>query len=75
VRRKPYTDIGIRRVPCFCCGAPSETQWNICADGNVFRGLCLPCDVALNDAVLRFMGDPDRTAKIAAYARKKGVTL
>lgn len=73
MRRKPYTARGIRRVPCFRCGAVSEYQWQICADGNQFRGLCTPCDVALNDAVLGFMGDPGRLAKMAAYRARKGL--
>ena len=67
MRRKPYTQIGIRRVPCFRCGEPSFFQWQICADGNRFRGLCKPCDIALNDLVLKFMRDPERASKIQAY--------
>lgn len=67
LRRRPYTQIGIRRVPCFRCGKPSRFQWQVCADGNRFRGLCSGCDVALNDLVLRWMGDPDADAKLAAY--------
>lgn len=69
-RRQPYTEIGIRRVPCFRCGAPSRFQWHICADGNRPRGVCLGCDMALNNLVLKFMGDPERVEKMAAYARK-----
>ncbi len=72
-RRKPYTESGIRRVPCMRCGAPSETQWQICADGNVFRGLCARCDVALNDLVLGFVKHPNRHALMAAYATKRGL--
>lgn len=71
MRRKPYTDAGIRRVPCAKCGKPSRTQWQICADGNVFRGLCAPCDVALNELVLGFIGDSEWREKIAAYRRKR----
>lgn len=66
-RRKPYTERGISRVPCRRCGAPSKFQWQVCADGNVWRGLCLACDVALNALVLGFMGDPDLIAKMEAY--------
>ena len=51
-RRKPYTQVGIRRVPCFRCGRPAYYQWQICADGNVYRPLCVRCDMAMND--LRF---------------------
>lgn len=72
-RRRPYSEIGIRRIPCARCGQPSAFQWNICADGNRYRGLCAPCDVALNALVLSFIRDPEARAKIARYARAKGV--
>lgn len=73
-RLKPYTEIGIRRLKCFRCGAPSpETQWNICADGNVFRAICAACDVAINELVLRFMRDPDWKSKILRYRIAKGL--
>lgn len=70
-RRKPYTAAGIRRLPCFRCGAPAVHQWNVCADGNLFRPLCLECDIALNQTVLRFMNDPDRAAKLKAYRKRE----
>lgn len=73
-RRKPYTEIGIRRVKCFRCGSPAETQWNICADGNVFRAICRACDVALNEMVLRWMRFADWKAKMARYRKAKGFT-
>ena len=66
-RTKPYTAIGIKRLKCFRCGSPAQCQWQICSDGNVYRLLCLPCDLALNDMVLRWMGFPDVEAKMAAY--------
>ena len=55
-RRIPYTEIGIRRVPCYRCGKPSAQQWQICSLNNEYKGLCLGCDVELNQLVLRFMG-------------------
>lgn len=67
MRRKPYTEIGIRRLKCFRCGARAKTQWQVCADGNVFRPLCAACDIGLNKLVLRWMNDPDWRTKIAAY--------
>lgn len=70
MRRTPYSERGIRRVRCFRCGAPSRFQWQICADGNVFRGLCSECDVALNELVLRWMGDAEVDVKIAAYRKR-----
>jgi hypothetical protein len=58
VRTKPYTERGIKRIPCARCGGLSSTQWQICGDGNQFRGLCVPCDVALNILVMRWIGLP-----------------
>lgn len=66
-RRTPYTVRGIRRLPCRRCGAPARRQWQICSDKNVYRAICIPCDIALNELVLRWIGDPDWQAKIAAY--------
>jgi hypothetical protein len=70
-RRKPYTRIGIARLPCFRCGSKASAQWQICADGNLRRPICTPCDIDLNRIVLAWAGDPDAAAKIAAYARKE----
>ncbi len=68
-RTRPYTAIGISRVPCFRCGKPSRYQWQVCADQRTFRGLCTDCDVGLNALVLRWMRDPDAAAKVAAYRK------
>lgn len=73
MRRTPYTARGISRVPCFRCGKPSVYQWQICSDGNQFRGLCAADDILLNDMTLRFMRDPDRNAKMAAYRKRVGL--
>ena len=70
-RKQPYTDIGIRRLPCARCGKPARFQWQICSDGNLYRPLCTQCDIALNALVLRWIGDPDADAKIAAYRQTK----
>ena len=70
MRKKPYTEIGIRRLKCFrfdICGNMAKFQWNICSDGNEFRPICLECDVALNETVLKFMGFADWKEKIKAY--------
>ena len=69
--RRPYTERGIRRVPCARCGAPSEFQWQVCADGNVFRGLCAPCDVAVNELVVRFVWGGAREADLNRYRAEK----
>lgn len=72
-RRRPYTDAGIRRLPCVRCKRPAAFQWSVCADGNLQRPLCADCDVALNRLVLEWAGDPDVEAKMAAYeARARG---
>jgi len=66
-RKKPYTDIGVRRLPCYRCGKPATFQWTVCADKNLFRPLCLSCDVALNIMVLQWMGDPQAKEKVKLY--------
>jgi len=53
-RKTPYTQIGIRRLPCARCGATSTSQWQVCANGNRYLGICRACDVALNEVVLTF---------------------
>lgn len=70
-RRQPYTAIGIERLPCFRCGAPAFHQWQICADGRLFRPLCLACDIALNRLVLEWMGDPAAKEKADAYEEQQ----
>lgn len=69
-RRTPYTAVGIKRVPCARCGAPSAFQWNVCALPG-FHGLCLACDVALNRTVLAFMRVPDAERIGDEYERTK----
>lgn len=67
-RRQPYSVIGIKRLPCFRCGAPAVHQWQICADGNLYRPLCLDCDIELNALVLWWIGFPDWREKADRYA-------
>ncbi|HEX2239269.1 MAG TPA: hypothetical protein VHJ19_13300 [Gammaproteobacteria bacterium] len=69
-RRKPYTDRGIRRLPCFRCGQPARYQWQICSDNNLWRPLCALCDVELNEMVLHFMGHPHAERLNALYFKK-----
>lgn len=72
-RTTPYTEIGIRRVPCARCGKPSRFQWNICADKEhgsrqtLFRGLCIDCDIELNAMVMRWVWGDTREPDIEAY--------
>lgn len=70
MRTKPYTQTGIRRIPCKRCGNPSVHQWQICADNNVYRGLCMRCDIALNALVLRWMRFKNWKKIINKYSRK-----
>ena len=58
MRLKPYTEVGIKRVPCFRCGNPSFHQWQVCSLNNEYKGLCSDCDIELNRLVLNFMGIP-----------------
>jgi hypothetical protein len=67
MRKKPYTTVGIKRVPCRRCGRPSKFQWQLCADRGEYRGLCFDCDVKLNEIALRFMRDRSWKRKIEWY--------
>lgn len=58
VRTKPYTERGIRRVPCLRCGQPSRYQWNICSLAGR-HGVCIECDIELNRTTLAFMRVPN----------------
>ena len=60
MRKKPYTEIGIKRIPCFRCGQPSTQQWQICSLNNEYKGLCRKCDIDLNRVVLGFVGIPQK---------------
>jgi hypothetical protein len=71
-RRRPYTDVGIKRVLCVRCGDPAHAQWQVCADQGFYRALCKPCDLALNELVLAWANDPDRHLKMEWYRAKQG---
>lgn len=73
MRRKPYTEIGIKRVPCFRCGESSVQQWQICSLNNEYKGLCFECDIKLNRIVLLFMKIPleDLHSLIVNYRAKQ----
>lgn len=74
-RRTPYSARGIETVSCIRCHAPAVHQWQVCADGRVYRPLCLACDIALNRLVLEWAGDPEAKAKCDTYeAEQRGVT-
>lgn len=69
MRRKPYTEKGISRVPCFKCGQPSLTQWQICTLQNEYKGLCMKCDLDLNNLVLEFFQVAHREQIMLNYTR------
>lgn len=66
-RRKPYTAIGISRVPCARCGKPARFQWQCCANANRWLGVCEDCDIALNGLVIRFFRFDDAKQRLARY--------
>ncbi len=69
-RRKPYTQIGIRRMACERCGQPGRTQWQICADDRVYRILCARCDIELNELVVRWVWGKRREKDLKSYRQK-----
>ncbi len=69
-RKKPYAEIGLKRLPCARCGDPAFSQWQICSDGNLWRPICKQCDIDLNLLVLVFMGDPEIDEKMEEYRKE-----
>lgn len=72
-RTTPYTAIGIKRVPCVRCGNKSHAQWNVCADKvggktTQYRGLCVECDIGMNELAMRFVFGDTREDDITTYA-------
>lgn len=70
MRKEPYTELGISRVPCQRCGEPSHHQWQICATGNLWCGVCVECDIALNKMVIEFMGLPKKVGRVYAATQR-----
>jgi len=66
-RKKPYTKIGVTRLPCARCGNPAKHQWQVCADNNMYRPICASCDIKLNKMVLLWMKDPNALKKVREY--------
>ena len=63
-----YYEEELPTTPCFRCGAtPSAYTWTICSDGNRYRPICLPCDIALQEVVLLFMGFKNWRSKLERY--------
>lgn len=68
-RKKPYSSVGISRVPCARCGKPSTGQWDVCANNNHYLGACASCDLALNRMVLKFFKFTNIEGLLAYYKR------
>lgn len=68
-RLRPYTNREIVKIGCVRCGAPSSAQWQVCADGNQFRGLCSECDIELNRLILKFFEIPNAAQLLAKYRK------
>lgn len=71
MRTKPYTEIGVKRVPCLRCGEKASAQWNICALGKSYHAICAKCDLKLNALVLRFARVPNAKQLLAKYKGEK----
>jgi hypothetical protein len=69
-RTKPYAARGIHRIPCARCKAPSNQQWQACANGGRYVGICDDCDIELNEMVLKFMRLPNRGRLMSRYKKK-----
>ena len=69
-RKYEYTDNGIKRLPCARCGVkPSLFQWSFCSDNNLWRPICLKCDIDMNRKLLKYMNDPDADIKMDKYMK------
>jgi len=72
-RKKPYTAVGIIRVPCTRCGESSMFQWQVCANKNRYSGVCYKCDIMLNRKTLNFFGFDNVNELMDKYKVRKEV--
>lgn len=70
MRRKPYTDRGISRVPCVKCGRPSKYQWRICST-NAWSAVCGACDLAINTIVAEWAFGKQKAAPLLDRYRRQ----
>lgn len=70
-RRKPYTEIGIKRVACVRCGKASFRQWQICANNRLYLTVCIDCDVELNRIALEFARLPNAEELLENYRKQQ----
>lgn len=73
MRRKPYSDIGLRRKLCAHCGEKKATfQWalQVCANDRrkIHVPVCIECDIEFNRQSLAFVRHPETDALINRYA-------
>lgn len=71
MRRKPYTERGLRRMECASCGEKSTSQWSACALDGKFFPLCTRCDVELNEVAVRYVFGERWDIELKAYREKK----
>ena len=71
MRKKPYTEIGVKRFKCFRkgCNNKASRQWQICSDKNTYRPICIPCDIEINRIVLEFIGFVNRKEMLEEYIK------
>lgn len=73
MRKKPYTAIGILRIPCSVknCRKKSVHQWQCCALENLYMPLCTAHDIGLNEVAVRYiLGDKKSLGIIKRYRNK-----
>jgi transposase-like protein len=58
-------------MKCYRCGNEATETWNICSDGNRERYVCTPCDIELNELVLKFFGFRQWKSKMKRYKKLK----
>lgn len=69
-RKRPYTEIGIRRLACTRCAEPARYQWQCCANDNRWLPLCAACDIELNRVAMDFMRVANAEALLVRYAKE-----
>lgn len=74
MRKKPYTEKQLVKIPCVSCGKPSFFQWqlNCCAAPHLrgsYFGVCPKCDIKLNKHTLEFRNIPDKENLLKEYKK------
>jgi hypothetical protein len=74
MRRKPYTERGLKRLTCSRCLKSASKQWQTPIDG-CWHPLCAECDIEMNRMMLLCLYDDEVDDKIDAYQKKVGVEV